>query len=154
MARQRSARTYHDDSPWPHVELGPQDDRGYLEQLIKAIFQAGLNWATIQSRWSAFGAVFHDFDPAQVSAMTEQDIDRAARDPRIIRNHRKIGDAVECAAIVNQLSTQYGSFDAYLRSFGSPDEEIDDLRRRFPGIGDFSAWWFMQSVGLPVLPAG
>ena len=34
------------------------------------------------------------------------------------------------------------------------EEEIDDLQRRFPGLGDFSAWWFMQSVGLPVPPAG
>lgn len=86
--------------------------------------------------------------------MTDGDIDRAAADPRIIRNHRKIADAVECAAIVTDLIAQYGSVDAYLRSFGSADEEIDELRRRFPGLGDFSAWWFLQSVGLAVPPAG
>jgi DNA-3-methyladenine glycosylase I len=152
MARHRSGCTYHDDSAWPHLELGPQDDRRYFEQLIKAIFQAGLNWPTIESRWPAFGEVFHDFDPVEVSAMTGQDVNRAAADPRIIRNHRKIGDAVECAAIVNELIARYGSLDAYLRSFGSPEAEIDDLQRRFPGLGDFSAWWFMQSVGLPVPP--
>ena len=38
--------------------------------------------------------------------------------------------------------------------FGSPEEEIDDPQRRFPGLGDFSAWWFMQSVGRPVPPTG
>jgi DNA-3-methyladenine glycosylase I len=88
--RLRSGRTYHDDSPWPHLELGPRDDRRYFEQLIKAIFQAGLRWPTIESRWPAFGEVFHDFDPVAVAAMTEQDVDRAARDTRIIRHHRKI----------------------------------------------------------------
>jgi len=92
--RLRSGRTYHDDSPWPHLDLGPHDDRRYFEQLIKAIFQAGLRWPVIESRWTAFGEVFHGFDPVAVAAMTEQDVDRAARDPRIIRHHRKIADAV------------------------------------------------------------
>jgi DNA-3-methyladenine glycosylase I len=148
----RSGRTYHDDSGWPHLELGPDDDRRYFEQLVKAIFQAGLRWPAIESRWPAFGEVFHDFDPLKVAAMTEQDVNRAARDTRIIRNHRKIDAAVECAAIVTELIAQHDSVDAYLRSFGSPEEEIQDLQRRFPGLGDFSSWWFMQSVRLPVPP--
>jgi|HubBroStandDraft_2_1064218.scaffolds.fasta_scaffold233404_2 3-methyladenine DNA glycosylase Tag len=152
--RLRSGRTYHDDSPWPHLELGPDDDRRYFEQLVKAIFQAGLRWPVIESRWLAFGEVFHGFDPVAVAAMTERDVDRAARDPRIVRHHRKIGAAVECAALVNELIAEHGSFDAYLRSFGSAEDEIDELQRRFPGLGDFSAWWFMQSVGLPVPPTG
>jgi 3-methyladenine DNA glycosylase Tag len=152
MTRRRSGRTYHDDSAWPHLELGPHDDRRYVEQLIKAIFQAGLRWSTIESRWPAFGEVFYGFDPVRIAAMNGQDSSRAAQDPRIVRNHRKIGDAVNSAAAVNEVVAQYGSFDAYLRSFGSPEEEITDLQHRFAGLGDYSAWWFMQSVGLPVPP--
>lgn len=71
MTEHRSGRTYHDDSVWPHLQLGPQDDRRYVEQLIKAIFQAGLSWAAIESHWPAFSEVFHGFDPVQVAAMTE-----------------------------------------------------------------------------------
>ena len=82
--------------------------------------------------------------------MTEDDISRAAQDPRIIRNHRKVEDAVASAAAVNEVISQHGSLDAYLRSFDSPEEEIADLQHRFAGLGDYSAWWFMQSVGLPV----
>ena len=154
MAQHHSGHAYHDDSDWPHLKLGPSDDRRYVEQLFKAIFQAGLSWPVVESHWPAFSEVFHGFDPVAVAAMTEQDVDRAARDTRIIRHHRKIGAAVECAALVNELIAEHGSFDAYLRSFASPEEEIDDLQRRFPGLGDFSAWWFMQSVGLPVPPTG
>jgi 3-methyladenine DNA glycosylase Tag len=65
MTRHRPARTYHDDSIWPYLELGPRDDRRYYEQLIKAIFQAGLSWPPIESYWLASSAVFHDFDPVQ-----------------------------------------------------------------------------------------
>ena len=152
MTRHRPARTYHDDSTWPHLELGPRDDRRYFEQLIRAIFQAGLSWPVIESHWPAFSEVFHDFDPVQVSAMTEEDISRAAQDPRIIRNRRKVEAAVTSAAAANEVVAQYGSFDAYLRSFDSPEKEIADLQHRFAGLGDYSAWWFMQSVGLPVPP--
>jgi 3-methyladenine DNA glycosylase Tag len=152
MTQHRSGRTYHDDSPWPQLELGPADDRRYLEQLVKAIFAAGLNWQVVESHWPALSEVFHRFDPVRMAAMTERDIDQAAQNPRIIRNRRKISEAVKSAAAANEVIAEHGSFDAFLRSFGSPEEEIDDLRDRFPGLGDFSAWWFMQSVGLPVPP--
>jgi 3-methyladenine DNA glycosylase Tag len=149
MARHRPAHIYQDDSTWPRLELGPGDDRRYFEQLVKAIFQAGLRWQTIESHWPALREVFHDFDPVEVAAMTEQDVDRAAQDPRIIRNHRKIEAAVASAAAVNEVVAQHGSFDAYLRSFDSPEKEIADVQRRFAGLGDYSAWWFIQSVGRP-----
>ena len=151
-APHRPAHEYRDDSPWPQLELGPADDRRYFEQLVKAIFQAGLSWPTVESHWPAFGEVFHDFDPLAVAAMSDQEITQAEENPRIIRNHRKIEATVASAAAANDVIAQYGSFDAYLRSFDSPEKEIDDLKTRFAGLGDFSAWWFMHSVGLTVPP--
>ena len=50
MTQHRPGRIYHDDSPWPHLKLGPGDDRRYLEQLVKAIFAAGLNWQVALAR--------------------------------------------------------------------------------------------------------
>ena len=70
MTQRRPGRIYHDDAPWPHLELGPADDRRYLEQLVKAIFAAGLNWQVVQSHWAALGEVFQGFDPAAMAAMT------------------------------------------------------------------------------------
>ena len=85
--------------------------------------------------------------------MTEHDIGQTAQNPQIIRNRRKVQEAVTSAAAVNEVIAQYGSLDAYLRSFDSPEKEIADLQHRFAGLGDYSAWWFMQSVGLPVPPS-
>ena len=65
MTRHRSGRTYHDDSPWPHLELGPKDDRRYVEQLVKAIFAGRLNWQVVESHWPALSEVFHGFDPVR-----------------------------------------------------------------------------------------
>ena len=106
---------------------------------------------TIESHWPAFSEVFHYFDPTEVAAMTERDIDQAAQNPRTIRNRRKVHASVTSAA-VNEVIAQYGCLDAYLRSFDSPEKENADLQHRFAGLGDYSAWWFMQSVGLPVPP--
>ena len=117
MTQRRPVRIYHDDSPWPHLELGPQDDSRYLEQLVKAIFAAGLNWQVVQSHWAALSEAFHGFDPVQLAAMTERDIDRAAQNPHVIRNRRKISESVESAAAANEVIAEHGSFDAFLRSF-------------------------------------
>jgi Methyladenine glycosylase len=46
-----------------------EDGRRYFEQLLRAIFQAGLGWPTIESHWPAFGRVFYDFDPVKVAEM-------------------------------------------------------------------------------------
>jgi hypothetical protein len=58
--------------------------------------------------------------------MTEEDIDRATRDARMICNRRKIAAAVASAAATNEVIAQYGSFDAYLRSFDDPKNEIQN----------------------------
>ena len=85
--------------------------------------------------------------PLAVAATGDKDLERAAQDPGIIRNRRKIKAAVASAATTN-------SFDAYLRSFEDPKKRIQDRpHHRFAGRGDDSAWWFLQPVGLPVSPS-
>lgn len=148
MAHRHTLSIHRDDSNWPQVELGPGDDDRYFEQLLKAIFQAGLRWSTIESHWPGFAKVFYDFDPGKVAAMSQKDIDRAVSNPAIIRNRRKIEDAVASAAAAKEVIDEYGSFDAYMRSFDDPGAEIQDLQQRFAGLGNYSAWWFMQSVKL------
>jgi 3-methyladenine DNA glycosylase Tag len=61
MTQHRPGRIYHDDSPWPHLKLGPGDDRRYLEQLVKAIFAAGLNWQVVESHWAALDGFVRSF---------------------------------------------------------------------------------------------
>ena len=85
MIHHRPASTYHDDSTWPRLELGPGDDRRYFEQLLGAILQAGLGWPTIESHGPAFSKVFDDFDPREVAAMTDKDLEHAAQDLRLLR---------------------------------------------------------------------
>ena len=79
-------RRYHDE------EWGtPQHDPTRLyEKLCLEGFQAGLSWITILRRRPAFREAFHGFDPEQVAAMTDADVERLLGDASIIRHRGKI----------------------------------------------------------------
>jgi DNA-3-methyladenine glycosylase I len=79
-------RRYHDEE-WGTPQ---HDPRALYEKLCLEGFQAGLSWITILRRRPSFREVFHDFDPAQVAAMTEEDVQRLLDDARIIRHRGKI----------------------------------------------------------------
>lgn len=39
----------------------------FLEVLSKAVFEAGMNWKVIESKWPGFREAFHQFDPATIA---------------------------------------------------------------------------------------
>ena len=86
-------RRYHDE------EWGtPQHDPTRLyEKLCLEGFQAGLSWITILRRRPAFREAFHGFDPEQVAAMTDADVERLLGDASIIRHRGKIEAAISNA---------------------------------------------------------
>src|SRR6266404_5013816 len=73
------------------------DGSALFEALTLGVFQAGLSWSVVFGKRDAFRRAFHDFDVAQVAAMTERDIARLLQDPSIIRNRAKIQATVENA---------------------------------------------------------
>src|SRR6266699_1971196 len=57
-----------------------------FEALTLGVFQAGLSWSIVFNKRDGFRKAFHDFDVAQVAAMSERDLDRLLQDASIIRN--------------------------------------------------------------------
>ena len=92
-------RRYHDE------EWGTplHEDRGLFEKLCLEGFQAGLSWITILRKRPAFRSAFHDFDPQQVSEMTESDVERLLQDAAIIRHRGKIEATIDNAKAVLAL---------------------------------------------------
>ena len=159
-------QAYHDDE-WG---VPVSDDGDLFERLVLESFQAGLSWRTILHKRVAFRAAYRGFNPAAVAAYDDADRDRLMADAGIVRNRSKIdasiGNAAACLAIV----TEFGSFDAYLRSIvplpptrlgpaasmgdipattAVSDALSADLRRRgFRFVGSTIVYAFMQSVGL------
>lgn len=77
---------YHD------TEWGvPSRDPGHLfEKLILEGFQAGLSWLTILKKRDHFRARLFHFDPVQLAALSDAQIDAAMNDPGIVRNRLKL----------------------------------------------------------------
>ncbi|MEE9167097.1 MAG: DNA-3-methyladenine glycosylase I, partial [Candidatus Neomarinimicrobiota bacterium] len=91
----------------------PSTDNEYLEQMTKAIFQAGFSWAVIRNKWQNFRRAFDRFDIDKVADYGLADLDRLVSDPGIVRNRQKIAATVDNARIMKRRMEKHGSFEKY-----------------------------------------
>ncbi len=119
----------------------------YLAVMSQAIFQAGLSWALIASKWDAYLRLFEGFNPTIVAAFGEGDIERLMTDGGVVRTRKKIVATVENARTMLALERDFGSMRAYLRSFDTYESLAADLRKRFKFLGALSAYYFVFRVG-------
>jgi DNA-3-methyladenine glycosylase I len=157
---------YH-DTEWGVPE---HDDRKLFEFLILEGAQAGLSWDTILKRRENYRKAFDDFDFEKVATYDEKKIAELLQDSGIIRNKLKVRSAVNNAKAYIRIRNEFGSFDAYLRTFlldGKPiqnswksmqeipaktelSEKISkDMKKRgFNFVGPTIIYAFMQAVGM------
>lgn len=102
-ARDTPSVRYHDDV-WG---TSTHDESALFEALTLGVFEAGLGWSIVFGKRDAFRRAFHEFDIAQVAAMTERDVDRLLQDSAIIRNRSKIQATVQtpASAMTRPLAT-------------------------------------------------
>jgi len=126
----------------------PAGDDGYLEELTKAIFQAGFSWRVIRDKWPNFQAAFDGFEVETVAGYGEPDIERLVADAGIVRNRRKIEATIHNARTMWDLSQQHGTFHAYLRSLDSMDYagRRKELSKRFRNLGPTGVFTFLWCV--------
>jgi DNA-3-methyladenine glycosylase I len=151
--------TYHDNE-WG---FGVVDDNRLFEKLCLEGFQSGLSWLTILRKRENFRAAFADFDPTEVAAFGEADVDRLLADAGIVRHQGKIRSTINNAHRALELIDEFGSLAAYAwphATFGEAPTEIaattatstaisKDLKRRgWTFVGPTTVYAFMQAVGL------
>jgi DNA-3-methyladenine glycosylase I len=156
---------YHDEE-WG---VPVHDDRRHYEFLVLEGAQAGLSWSTILNKREGYRRVFAGLDPERVARFTRAQIDRALRDPAIIRNRLKVEAAIANARAFLEVQREFGSFDAYVWPFvgGGPiqrrrrhtrdvpatsresDALSKDLKRRgFRFVGSTVIYAHMQAIGM------
>jgi len=128
--------------------ISPADDNGYLEQMTKAIFQAGFSWQVVNNKWPNFRQAFDGFDVDRVAAYDLEDVDRLLSDPGIVRNGRKIESTIANAIQFQALRREFGSFVDYLRSLDdlSYRERQTILSKRFKHLGRTGVFVFLWCV--------
>jgi DNA-3-methyladenine glycosylase I len=156
---------YH-DGEWG---VPVHDDRKLFEFLVLEGAQAGLSWITILRKRERYREVFEGFDAARLARWSRSKVERALKDPGIVRNRLKVEGAVRNARACLDLVDHEGSLDAFLWRFvgGKPVQnrwsslrEIPaetaesramstELRKRgFTFVGPTICYAFMQAVGL------
>lgn len=126
----------------------PADDSGYLEELTRAIFQAGFSWRVIRDKWPNFQKAFDGFDVETVAGYGEPDIERLVADAGIVRNRRKIEATIHNARTMWDLGQEHGSFHTYLRSLDGMDYagRRKELATRFKNLGPTGVFVFLWCV--------
>ncbi|WP_242130382.1 DNA-3-methyladenine glycosylase I [Sphingobium sp. Sx8-8] len=153
---------YHDEE-WGVPE---RDSRMLWETLMLEGFQAGLSWITILRKREGFRAAFAGFDPDQVAAFGETDVERLMADPGIVRARAKIEATIRGARIFCEMRERGEDFSAYAWGFvdGTPirndgvhvpartdlsDAISRDLKKRgFKFVGPTIVYAWMQAVGM------
>jgi DNA-3-methyladenine glycosylase I len=140
------------------------DEPAMFEALTLGVFETGLSWSIVFRKRDAFREAFHNFNVAEVAAMTDQDIDRLLQNPSIIRNRAKIKATVDNARAMMSASP---SLPALAKSHestrkGAP-RSIADIPSSTPQaealakqlkaqgyrfVGPTSVYAFMQNVGI------
>ena len=133
----------------PQITVRSLDN--YLEAMTKSAFQAGISWDVIFAKWDGFKEAFKDFDVEHVASLTPRDVDKLAKDTRIVRNRPKIEATVHNAQTLIDTADEFGgkghtSFRKYLRSFGDYDAVVKDLRKRFKFLGETGCYIFLYVV--------
>jgi 3-methyladenine DNA glycosylase Tag len=134
----------------PPKQITPTKLGDYLEVLTKAVFESGMSWRVVESKWPGFQAAFHGFDPSRIAALSPDEVDALTSDTRIIRNRRKIEATVHNAQAMLALEAEHGSLKRYLDSLGDFPEAVKDLQKQFKHVGGFGAYYFLYVVGQPV----
>ena len=133
-------------------QIVPKNLGDYLEIMSKSVFQSGISWKVIGTKWATTREAFHDFQIGAVAAMDEMAVDALADDTRVIRNRRKLQAITDNARRMIELDEEFGTFQKYLRSHDSFWGLVRDLRKQFKFLGDMGAYYWLYVVGEEVPP--
>ena len=136
----------------PPPQITPESLDDYLEIMSKSVFQSGMSWKVIESKWPSTREAFHDFDINKVANLTEEDIEALAQDTRVVRNYRKLAAIVSNAQKILELDKAHGSFQNYLRAHGDFDATLKAIRKDFKFMGPSGIYVFLYVVGEEVIP--
>jgi 3-methyladenine DNA glycosylase Tag len=136
----------------PPEKVIPKSLNDYLEVMSKSVFQSGMSWKVIESKWPETREAFRGFDIHTVANFNEKDIEDLTKDTRVVRNYRKLTAIVSNARKMLELDKAHSSFQKYLRSHGDFDATLNAIRKDFKFMGPSGIYVFLYVIGEEVIP--
>lgn len=106
-------QNYH-DTEWG---VALHDERALFELLILEGFQAGLSWITILKKREDFRSTFENFDYKKIANWSDQQLETALQNPKIVKNRLKVYSVRANAIAFLKIQEKFGSFDNYIWEF-------------------------------------
>ena len=132
--------------------IHPKGLGDYLEIMTKAVFQSGISWKVVESKWPGIKEAFKDFDTEVIAGFSEPGLDELSQDTRVIRNRRNLSAIVSNAQRMVELDEEHGGFQKYLRSHLDFSSTVQDIRKQFKFMGATGTYFFLLVVGEEVPP--
>lgn len=124
------------------------DDR-WLSGMARSVFQAGFNWTVVENKWPDIEAAYDGFDPDAVAFQSDDDLDRLVKDPRVIRQWKKLKAIRSNARYLVDLAAEHGTAAQYFADFPSTEYIglLDDMKKRGSYLGGTTAQYFLRRMG-------
>ena len=71
-------------------KIEPTKLADYLEIMTKSVFQSGISWRVVESKWPGVREAMRGFDPDTIAGLSAPELDELAQDSRMIRHRRKL----------------------------------------------------------------
>jgi len=125
-----------------------QDDR-WLSGMAKSVFQAGFNWKVVENKWPDIEAAYCGFNPRAVAYQSDDDLDMLVKDPRVIRQWRKLKAIRANAQYIVDLAADHGSAAKHFANYPSTDyiHLLDEFKKRGAYLGGTTAQYFLRRMG-------
>lgn len=131
------------------TELAALPDAFFLSTMTRRIFQAGMKHSLINERWPVFEAWFWGFAPEKLMLLSEEQLETAMQNPKLIRHWGKLRTIPVNAGEVQRVSQAHGGFGRFLAEW--PDGDLFGLwawlAKHFMRMGGHSGARFLRLAG-------
>jgi 3-methyladenine DNA glycosylase Tag len=124
-------------------------DHRWLSQMSRCVFQAGFVWRVVDNKWDGFEDLFFGFPPEKIILLSPDQLDRFARDPRIVRNRQKVLTVQANAQFILDISAEHGGFGRFVGRW--PDDDLIGLfallKKRGARLGGMTGQRVLRNMG-------
>ena len=130
-------------------DLAAIPDRDWLAAMARGIFQAGISWKVVDTKWPGIEEAFLGFDPGRVSMLDEDAIDALVSDTRVIRSGPKILAIRDNAAFIREVAAEAGSFGRKIGDWPASDYAglLDWLVKKGSRLGGSTGPYMLRAMG-------
>jgi len=127
-------------------------DSFFYKHLVSTIHVSGYRVSILRDRWGDIKKAFSDYDVNKVSRYNNEDFKRMMKNPRLIRNKRKLKACIENAKLMKEISEKYGSFGKYLDKNKSNLKKLkEELLSSFHYLGNVLVLEYLKEIGIDAI---